>query len=100
MQREYDLKKMKVKRRGILPELQAEAVDKNTKVRITISLDQDVVGYYKHIAEAPGALPYQTQINQALRKTMAQDERELIKIELLKDRDFIQQVAERVKLSV
>ena len=67
MKNEYDLKKMKVKRRGILPALQAEKAAGN-KVRITISLDKEVVDYFKCESNHPGAFPYQTQINQALRQ--------------------------------
>ena len=47
MREEYDLKKQKVKRRGVLPGLQGEDI-KQAKVRITISLDQDVVDRIKH----------------------------------------------------
>ena len=46
MREEYDLKKLKVKRRGPLPELKDEK-GKQAKVRITISLDQDIVTYFK-----------------------------------------------------
>ena len=46
MHEEYDLKKLKVKRRGLLPELKDEK-GKPAKVRITISLDQDIVEYFK-----------------------------------------------------
>ena len=47
MKPEYDLKKMKVKRRGVLPEMHAKTED-HAKVRITISLDKDVIQYFKH----------------------------------------------------
>ena len=49
MREEYDLKKLKVKRRGLLPELKDEK-EKPAKVMITISLDQDIVNYFKHSA--------------------------------------------------
>lgn len=67
MRKEYELKKLKVKRRGVMPDL---AGQKKVKVRITISVDQDIVEYFKDLAAEPGALPYQTQINQALRQSM------------------------------
>lgn len=98
MRKEYDLKSMKVKRRGVLPGLQGEDA-KQAKVRITISLDQDIVDYFKKAAETPGALPYQTQINQALRQAMANDEVEIVKEELLKDADFIRKIAEQIGTS-
>lgn len=37
------------------------------KARITIMLDRDVLGAFKAHAARPDAIPYQTQINQALR---------------------------------
>lgn len=47
----------------------AEALEpRNTKVRVNIYLDLDVLKAFKSLAEKPGALPYQTQINAALRE--------------------------------
>lgn len=60
MREEYDLKKQKVKRRGLLPELKDEK-GKPAKVRITISLDQDIVEYFKQSADVVGSLPGVTQ---------------------------------------
>lgn len=40
---------------------------RNTKVRVSIYLDLDVLNFFKALAEKPEALPYQTQINAALR---------------------------------
>ena len=99
MRKEYDLSKMKVKRRGVLPELQGEDV-KQAKVRITISLDQDVVDYFRNAAEQPGALPYQTQINQTLRKAIESEgveDIEALKKKLLEDSDFLRELAKHVK---
>ena len=100
MREEYDLKKLKVKRRGLLPELQDEK-GKPVKVRITISLDQDIVEYFKQSADETGSLPYQTQINQVLRKAIEknqQDDVETVKLELLKDADFIRAVAYQISI--
>lgn len=69
MRKEYDLKKLKVKRRGLLPTIEAQKKSEQ-KVRITISLDRDIVDYFKSEAEHPGAFSYQAQINQALRKLL------------------------------
>lgn len=55
MRKEYDLKKLKVKRRGLLPELQNEK-RKPAKVRITRSLAQDIVDYFKQSAEGVDSL--------------------------------------------
>ena len=45
-----------------------EAHLRNCKVRVSIYLDGDVIQYFKERAAAPGAPPYQTQINAALRR--------------------------------
>lgn len=100
MKPEYDLKKMKVKRRGLLPMMRAKAED-HAKVRITISLDKDVIQHFKAEAKHPGTLPYQTQINQTLRQLIDQphsgsgDITE-IKTILLHDKIFIKEVAKLI----
>ena len=96
MREEYNLKKLKVKRRGLLPELKDEK-GKQAKIKITISLDQDIVEYFKQSADGVGSLSYQTQINQVLRKAIEksqQDDIETVKLELLKNADFIRAIAE------
>ena len=47
------------------PELKSP--QKPSKVRVTMFLDQDIVDSFKRAAEAENAMPYQTQINLALR---------------------------------
>ena len=103
MREEYELGKLKVKRRGPLPAFQ-DAAGRPMKVRITITLDQDLVEHFKAEAGRPGALPYQTQINQTLRRAMTgmgeelgPDQTEAIKTALLKDKDFVQALAHRLK---
>ncbi|OGT34422.1 MAG: hypothetical protein A3C44_00805 [Gammaproteobacteria bacterium RIFCSPHIGHO2_02_FULL_39_13] len=100
MKAEYNLKKLKIKRRGMLPALRAKKAD-HAKVRITISLDKDVIEHFKSESNAKGALPYQTQINQALRQMIDQphsgsDNVTEIKSTLLHDKTFINEVAKRV----
>ena len=56
MREEYDLKKLRVKRNALLPELKDNR-GKPAKVRITISLDQDIVEYYKQSVDGFGSLP-------------------------------------------
>ncbi|MEK6730924.1 MAG: BrnA antitoxin family protein [Pseudomonadota bacterium] len=98
MKKEYNLKNLRVKRRGILSALQAPEPVGN-KVRITISLDQDVLDYFKAEATNPGALPYQTQINQVLRRLIDKSRRtscddvEELKAGLLHDAIFIRKLA-------
>jgi len=99
MKAEYNLKKLKVKRRGVPPALRAKKAD-HAKVRITISLDKDVIEHFKSESNAKGALPYQTQINQALRQMIDQPHGSgnvtEIKSTLLHDKTFINEVAKRV----
>ena len=100
MREEYELRKLKVKRRGPLPAFQDTA--KPMKVRITITLDQDLVEHFKAEAAKPGSLPYQTQINQALRKAVLDDESlaehaKAIKAGLLKDSEFLRAIALRLE---
>lgn len=104
MKPEYDLKKMKVKRRGMLPALRSKTRD-HTKARITILLDRDVVKHFKAEAKNPGAFPYQTQINQALRNLINQshggsNDVEEIKTTLLHDKDFINQIIKHIEKTV
>ena len=98
MRKEYDLKKLKVKRRGMLPGLKTEG-PAPAKVRITIALDDDVVEYFKAQSARPGALPYQTQINQALRRAIEAGgtDAEAIKAALLKDSTFLRAVAREMR---
>lgn len=98
MRKEYDLKKLKAKRRGMLPGIKAEG-QPPAKVRITIALDDDVVEYFKAQSARPGALPYQTQINQALRRAVATrgTDAEALKAALLKDSTFLRAVAREMR---
>lgn len=101
MRKEYDLSKLKVKRQGPLPAFR-DATGRSTKVRITITLDQDLVEHFKSEAAKPGALPYQTQINQTLRKALTDEElrpeqTEVIKAALLKDPAFLREIAHWLK---
>jgi uncharacterized protein (DUF4415 family) len=42
----------------------------DVKVTISIRLDGDIIEFFKQRAAVPGAAPYQTQINDALRSVM------------------------------
>ncbi|MFQ5792058.1 MAG: BrnA antitoxin family protein, partial [Acidobacteriota bacterium] len=93
MKKEYDFTHAK---RGVLRRLPPEEERaRHTKVRITILLDQDVLKFFKSQALKPGAEPYQTQINRALRE-YASLNRFPLKDDLLKDEGFISHLSERV----
>ena len=101
MKAEYDIKKLRLKRRGILPALKAEKAAGN-KIRITISLDKEIVDYFKGESNHPGAFPYLTQINQMLRQLIDKhgdtqfSNLETLKTELLHDSTFIRKLAKQI----
>jgi len=95
MRKEYDLKALSVKRRGLPRGVQGDKAD-HARVRITIALDSDVVDFFKQAAAKRGALPYQTQINQALREAMEQSSADRLKSALLKDKAFIRSIAREI----
>ncbi len=100
MREEYDLKQLRVKRRGPPPGLEAGS-ERPPKVRITIALDQDLVEHFKEQASRPGGLPYQTQINLALRKALELEDSDgwdssAIKEALLEDAEFVETLAAKV----
>lgn len=101
MRKEYNLDSLQLKRRGLLPGLKASA-EKPPKVRITIALDQDLVEHFRREAAEPGALPYQTRINQELRRVLEPGggvgvaKASELKAALLADEDFLRQVSKRV----
>jgi uncharacterized protein (DUF4415 family) len=68
----------------------------NIKVRTTIHLDLDVINFFKQRATAPGALPYQTQINAELRKLMEPSGNVGID-DILHNEKLILAIAKRVK---
>ncbi len=101
MREEYELKALRVKRRGPLPGFESPS-ERPTKVRITIALDQDLVEHFKAEASKPGGLPYQTQINQALRKALEPDSHRgldpsAVKQALLDDAEFLENLAAKVR---
>src|SRR2546422_1857519 len=64
MRKEYDFSKAKRANFRNLPPF--DQIDRYTKVRITIFIDNDILKFFKARAAKRGKAPYQTQINQAL----------------------------------
>lgn len=68
------------------------------KTRLSLDLDDDVVAWFREQAARPGAVPFQTRINQVLRELM--NRHPVISPEitsaLLNDQKFIAALAERV----
>jgi uncharacterized protein (DUF4415 family) len=68
----------------------------NIKVRTNIHLDLDVINFFRERAKAPGALPYQTQINAELRKLMEHSDAD-VGDDILHNEKLILAIARRVK---
>ncbi len=73
-----------------------------SKVKITMWIDGDVLQHFKKRSESSDSAPYQTQINAELRQIMKKDlESEKIKEskieDISKDKEFIRAVAEQLK---
>ncbi len=81
-------------RRGSFLAKSGETQPSNTKVRISILIDLDVLNFFKERAAQSGALPYQTQMNIALRAEM--ESKGTVGAALARDERFIRAVAERV----
>ena len=94
MRKDYDLTKLKVKRRGVMAGLSKTASP--TKLRVTMLLDEDIVALFKTLANEPHALPYQTQINKALREVMTRPQYS-VQQALLQDKKFIAKLAQVIK---
>jgi len=64
---------------------------KEAKSKISLYLDNDILEYFRARAEAPDAAPYQTQINNELRRVMESDAREIQSIEndILNNEEFL-----------
>jgi uncharacterized protein (DUF4415 family) len=73
--RERDLTGKKiVRRREANRVVSPEALEpRNIKVHVSMTLDADVLEYFKEKASKPEALPYQSQINQALRDSIVRE---------------------------
>ena len=91
-----DPKKFRRLPRGSFLAKTGETEPRNTKVRISILIDLDVLNFFKERASKAGALAYQTQINQILRAHVEGKE-SVDARRLAQDDRFIRAVAKRVK---
>lgn len=73
---------------------------RDCKVKITINLDADVLEFFKARAAMPDAAPYQTQINNELRRVIERQsqssETSIDYSALVNDKNFIEAVARRL----
>lgn len=77
----------------------AEKLRSAGKVKITIYLDNDVVDYFRERAEQPNAAPYQTQINNELRKVMELGTTDTASVErdILNDKKFLRALKKKLE---
>lgn len=72
---------------------------KEAKVKVSMYLDADILQYFRARAESPNAAPYQTQINNELRRIMENDSREIQSIEndILNNEEFLRALKEKLE---
>lgn len=72
---------------------------RNCKVKISMYLDADILEYFKKRAEQPNAAPYQTQINNELRKVMENGGTETANVErdILNDKKFLKELKKKLE---
>ena len=77
----------------------AEKLKNANKVKVSIYLDEVVVEYFRQRAESPDSAPYQTQINNELRRIMENDSRKTASIEndILNNEEFLRALKEKLE---
>lgn len=71
----------------------------NCKVKISLYVDGDVLEYFKKRAASPHAAPYQTQINNELRRIMENDSQDAASLEndILNNQEFLRALKEKLE---
>jgi uncharacterized protein (DUF4415 family) len=77
----------------------AEKLKNTNKVKVSMYLDEVVVEYFRARAESPDSAPYQTQINNELRRIMENDSREVQSIEndILNNEEFLRALKKKLE---
>ncbi len=72
----------------------------NCKVKISLYIDGDILEYFRQRAEPPHAAPYQTQINNELRRIMENDaqENENLEKDILNNEAFLRALKEKLAM--
>lgn len=92
------LDKMKRLPRGSFKTKNSATDLKNCKVKISIMLDADILDFFKSRASEPNAAPYQTQINNELRRVMENtNENEVVTVKMMENRAFLSNLAAKLK---
>jgi uncharacterized protein (DUF4415 family) len=94
------LDKMKRLPRGSFKPKKGATNLENCKVKISMYLDADILEYFRQRAAPPDAAPYQTQINNELRRIMENDSREAaasIENDILNNEEFLRALKEKLE---
>lgn len=75
----------------------AERLKNAKKVKVSIYLDNEVVEYFRERAEQPNAAPYQTQINNELRKVMEGGGAENVENDILNNKKFLKALKKKLE---
>ena len=77
----------------------AEKLKNSKKIKVSIYLDDDVVEHFRDRAERPNAAPYQTQINNELRKVMENGPRDAKNIDkdILNNKKFLKELKKKLE---
>ena len=72
---------------------------KDCKTKISLYIDADILEYFRKRAESPDAAPYQTQINNELRRAMENDSPDAARLEkdILNDEEFLRALKEKLQ---
>lgn len=101
VEEELDRKLDKMKRlpRGSFKAPKGATNLENCKVKISMYLDADIVEHFRKRAEPPHAAPYQTQINNELRKIMETDAQGNGSLEndILNNEEFLRALKEKLE---
>ena len=71
---------------------------KNSKMKISLYIDSDILEYFRRRSESPRAAPYQTQINNELRRIMENDSPDAASLEndILNNEEFLRALKEKL----
>jgi uncharacterized protein (DUF4415 family) len=101
IEEEMDLQLDKMKRlpRGSFKTKPNATNPENCKVKVSMYLDSDILTYFRQRAEQPNAAPYQTQINNELRKIMEADSLGKASLDknILEDTEFLKALKEKLE---
>ncbi len=76
----------------------AEKLKNSNKIKVSIYLDGEVVDYFRTRAEQSNAAPYQTQINNELRKVMENSSVEaMVEKDILNDKKFLKALKKKLE---